>query len=124
MPVTATVTMETTEELEAVITGVALASLSQLRNPSQARYIAPLYGGKIRYQAEPPGRERWQTALETSRLGYGDCEDLSAFFCAVAWHLGETGARILIVKPRPGLRHVVVRRADGRIEDPSKRLGM
>jgi hypothetical protein len=40
------------------------------------------------------------------------------------WVQGETDARAVILDIRPGLKHCVVRRADGTIEDPSKRLGM
>ncbi|MGL4444976.1 MAG: hypothetical protein ACRCU1_15225 [Alsobacter sp.] len=85
-----------------------------------------LYASGVRYQRQPPGGERWQTVAETLERGTGDCDQL------VVWRVaelrerdGETGARPIVVKTRrPGLFHALVRRGDGRLEDPSRRLGM
>lgn len=84
----------------------------------------PLYESGIRYAYEPHGAEVWQSipALYLSR--FGDCEDL------VAARIAELpGAEPLLVKtgrtPSGGrLFHVVLKRADGSIEDPSTLLGM
>jgi hypothetical protein len=111
-------------ELEGLVTGLALASLSQMRDPTQGPRIPGIYCGRIRYEREPRKRERWQTALETAIRGSGDCEDLVAYRLAEIWKDGETKARARVLHVNPTLRHVVVQRANGRIEDPSKRLGM
>lgn len=89
----------------------------------RGRRLPPLYRSGVVYRREPPGRERWQSAVETLRVGGGDCEDL------VAWRVGELRARGVAAQPhvyrvRPGLMHCVVMLPGGRKEDPSKRLGM
>jgi hypothetical protein len=99
--------------------GLALASHEQMkRHP-----LPPLYASGVRYARER-GREEWQTAEETAERKTGDCEDLVAYRCAELWVAGETAARPHCYAPRPGLIHCVVRRADGTIEDPSRKLGM
>lgn len=124
MSVKATFRARTTRELEAYVTGLALASWSQLQDPPVAAYIPPLYSGQIRYKREEPNREHWQSAQETAERGRGDCEDLVAYRLAELWRAGELGAKARVLTISPTLRHVVVERADGAIEDPSKRLGM
>lgn len=105
--------------VQALLTGLALASLEQMRE----RRLPSLYASGVRYARER-GREQWQTAEETLRLLSGDCEDLTAYRCAELWIAGEVAARPLCYAPRPGLIHCVVRRGSGVIEDPSKLLGM
>ncbi len=123
MSVRATITAQTTRELEALVTGLALVSLCQMQDPPVAAYIPPLYSGKVRYVREPAGEERWQSAKETAARGYGDCEDLVAYRCAELWHQGKKAApKVLEISPT--LRHVVVQLPDGTIEDPSAKLGM
>jgi len=39
--------------------------------------------------------ERWNYALETLYLGYGDCEDTSILFCAIAYNLGYDVAEMV-----------------------------
>ncbi len=63
-------------------------------------------------------------------------EDLSVYRVGELWVAGERpewsdlerryvgGARPKVIDVRPGLKHCVVLRANGQIEDPSKRLGM
>jgi len=86
----------------------------------------PIYSGRIRYRREPLGRdEDWKDADRLVRDGYGDCEDLAAA------RVGELiasntdpGARPHAYRTKPGSMHVVVRRGDGSLEDPSAQLGM
>lgn len=87
-----------------------------------------LYDAGVRYQEEPPGREDWQDIPTTIQLKNGDCEDLSC------WRAAELRVRhniqaepTFIWKLRKGggyLYHIQVKYPDGRIEDPSRRLGM
>jgi hypothetical protein len=103
---------------------LALETLAKLSYQQMRRHpLPPLYSCGIRYERER-NRERWQTAFETYQRKRGDCEDLAAYLCAQLWIAGEHRAHVHCYAPRPGLIHCVVRRADGRIEDPSKRLGM
>jgi hypothetical protein len=86
-----------------------------------------LYESGVRYVEEPRGRDDWQDIPETlSRDKTGDCEDLAA------WRIAEL--RVRGEPARPAIRagmlrgvltyHVRVRRADGTVEDPSRKLGM
>lgn len=84
-----------------------------------------LYDSGIEYTREPPGSEVWQTPRFTYASKQGDCEDLAAGYrTPELWSLGETAARPVVIRISPRLRHIVVRRADGTIEDPSLILGM
>lgn len=88
-----------------------------------------LYASGIYYRNERrgppvPGVERFQTAESLYDVGAGDCDDLACVRSAeLRVHRGER-ARPMVVRMRDGLYHVVVRREDGRIEDPSRILGM
>lgn len=125
MTVVATVRIASVAELEALALGLVFASWQQMKDPKTRRLIPPLYSGRIHYQREPDGEEVWQTALQTAKSGHGDCEDLCIYLCGQLWATGEDPlARPKVIVVTPSLRHVVVRRGDGRIEDPSKRLGM
>ena len=87
-----------------------------------------LYESGVRYLEEPPGRDDWQDIPETLTRGDGDCEDLAC------WRLAELRVRwfedarpfvkCTVSTPRHVVYHVQVRRSDGRIEDPSRVLGM
>lgn len=80
----------------------------------------------VRYRREPRGRERWQTAADTFRLGQGDCEDLAVYLAADLRHRG-VDARVVIKRINPRLQHaLVLARVGGRLAliDPSKARGM
>jgi len=82
-----------------------------------------LYASGVRYRAEPPGRERWLTIPRVLRAGVGDCEDLAAWRAAELQVAG-VAAQAIVIRSGPRKFHAVVRWPDGRIEDPSKKLGM
>ena len=124
MGVRLTIEVETIRELEAAVTGLGWICWSQMEDPANAGRIPALYGGRIRYEREQGGREEWQTALDTARLGYGDCEDLAGYLLGQLYLAGETKARARVIRITPTLRHVLVARGSGRLEDPSKILGM
>lgn len=84
--------------------------------------IPPLYQSGVRYRRER-NSENWRDAAEVARAGFGDCEDLAAYRVGELLAQGEP-ARIHVYQPAPRLWHVVVRRSDGTIEDPSRNLGM
>ena len=77
------------------------------------------------YRREEPGTEEWATAAKMLRdpeSGY-DCEDLACY--QVAYYRvvrGEPARPVL--KRSPSGWHVLLRRSDGLLEDPSIRLGM
>lgn len=86
-----------------------------------------LYDSGIVYQREPPGQEDWQTIPAMLATMNGDCEDLAAWRVAELQAEGEHARIITKSKRMPSGRtlvHVLVRREDGSIEDPSIMLGM
>lgn len=86
-----------------------------------------LYQSGVRYQAEPLGSEEWQDIPTILKRGVGDCEDLASWLTAEYRIRRAIRAKIHVSHRRVGgmLRyHIMVRLPDGRIEDPSARLGM
>ena len=88
----------------------------------------PLYQSGVRYMEEPPGQEDWQDIPTSIRMGISDCEDLACWRAAELVVRQNIAARpVFIERRRPNgsyLYHILVRYPDGRIEDPSKILGM
>jgi hypothetical protein len=93
--------------------------------------LPDLYSSGVRYAREPIPREDWLDALECFQRRQGDCEDLAC------WRVAEL--RLQGIDARPGfvrrrvlgadgawqtIYHIVVLYPDGRIEDPSRLLGM
>ena len=112
---------------------VAALALLTVINVLQLRWykLPPLYESGVRYRQEqekqcwhpiPGGCEDWLSVAELYRQRVGDCEDLAAARAAELILLGER-ARAIPKRTRAGW-HIVVRRGDGSIEDPSARLGM
>lgn len=110
----------------------ALAALTALdRAQMRWRKLPPLYASGVRYQREtclaPHVREtceRWLTAEQLLDEGQGDCEDLACYRAAELQVSGEDQrAEAWPVKTPKGW-HIVVKRSDGSVEDPSLRLGM
>lgn len=108
-----------------LLTALTLIDIDYLRAHPE---IPPLYEAGVRYEEEPIGQEDWQDAATTFRMRYGDCEDLAC------WRAAEYNVRYgIAAKPTftykirgngSYLYHITVRLPDGRIEDPSRRLGM
>jgi len=122
----AAVIMYTDGQLLAQLLGLALTGYVDLRQRALAGKVTPdLYKSGVRYLREPPGSEVWQvpTAMLASKVA--DCEDLAAGFrVPQLWTYGETAAAPYVLRISARLRHIVVERADGSIEDPSACLGM
>ncbi len=92
--------------------------------------LPPVYKAGVRYRREKcvdvecsQRFEDWQVPSVVMQLGWGDCEDLAAWRAAELRLQGEK-ARAVPRSVRPGLVHIVVRRGNGKIEDPSRILGM
>jgi hypothetical protein len=86
-----------------------------------------LYASGVSYAEEAEGEECWTDIPGALARGVGNCKDL------VAWRLAELRVRAgELALPLVGARrlgadvkfHVVVRRGDGRIEDPSWELAV
>lgn len=78
----------------------------------------------VRYVPEYPGEEDWKHVRRVLADLEGDCEDLSAARAGELRANGERGAKAIVIRTGPNMTHAVVRRANGRIEDPSRSLGM
>lgn len=80
-----------------------------------------------KYDRDSGCGERFKDVPTVLRDGYGACADLSCWRVAKLRLRGEN-AKVIWEERRlrdgSPLYHVLVRRADGRHEDPSRRLGM
>src|SRR6186997_2364024 len=98
---------------------VALAML-MVEDVLQMRWnrIPPLYSTGVRYQREGKGLESWQSAVKVLQRRVGDCEDLAVYRASELIRKGERARAFARRSPGVGW-HILVRRADGRTEDPS-----
>lgn len=79
----------------------------------------------VRWRPEPPGEENFDHGLMVQGRGHGDCDDLAPWHAASLRVTGrDPGARAVVRKSGPSRWHAVVRRSDGRIDDPSLAAGM
>lgn len=87
-----------------------------------------LYKSGVRYEREPVGKvEEFAAVPVVMSRGWGDCDDLACWRVAELRANGELGAKVRILwrkKPTGRLYHIVVRRENGDVEDPSLLLGM
>lgn len=106
--------------LTAALTGLTAVNVVLLQRKPNA---PKLYASGVRYRAEPKGREKWLTIPKVLSRGHGDCEDLAAWRAAELQRAG-IAARVVVIRSGPKTFHAVVRWPGGRIEDPSRKLGM
>jgi hypothetical protein len=103
---------------------IVAANMEYLRcNP----HTPSVYRAGVSYCREPRGTEYFQSIPSIMLTGCADCEDLSAWRVAELRFHGEPAKFAIYKREKKSgflLYHIQVRRADGRIEDPSKALGM
>lgn len=116
---------DTVGDIDRALAATTWLNLQQLR----AYKVPALYASGVRYQREtclaprvPGACERFLTARQTLIERFGDCDDLACWRAAELIVQGER-ARAFAVRSPVGF-HILVRREDGRTEDPSKLLGM
>jgi hypothetical protein len=86
--------------------------------------LPPLYSAGVQYREEPTsgtGVERWDHPWEVHARGWGDCDDLVLWRLAELHAAGETTAAPLVAWIGSRM-HVLIRRASGNTEDPSRIL--
>ena len=109
------------QRLRIMVDALVRLNLYEMR---KHRYPA-LYDTDVIYQRENKRRgtpERWQTIKDVYRRGHGDCEDLAAIRVA---ELRRQGIRAVPwFKRRKNIWHVLVKYPSGKLEDPSRILGM
>ena len=111
---------------------LSLATVIALRQLRKYPNIPKLYASGVRYARDvcraphvAGACERFLSPLDVLREGkIGDCDDLAPWLAAQRIIEGDRRARAISIRA-PGIGfHAIVRRGDGRIEDPSKVLGM
>jgi hypothetical protein len=85
--------------------------------------LPDIYATSIFYKSEPPGEENWLTYPVLLAIGFGDCEDLACARVAKLRQQGERKAKPYLYN-KGSLWHVMLKRQDGTVEDPSAALGM
>lgn len=82
----------------------------------------------VLYKEEPPGAEDWDDVPTSLDMGVTDCETLACWQAAYLIVREGEDARAVYSREQQAdgtwLYHIVVRRADGTIQDPSRDLGM
>lgn len=107
-------------EIDAALEGLVAQNVAQRR----AGLVPSLAASKhVVYRRETPGHENWQSAVETHRRGYGDCEDLACWVAADLRVRGIANAKAVTIQTGPHLRHCIVS-VNGKVFDPSKARGM
>lgn len=94
--------------------------------------VPRLYESRVRYREEPwqgRGLEEFAPANIVMQRGWGDCDDLAAWRAAELREAGDLRAGVKIywrLDPQGNARlyHAETRHGDGRVEDPSRLLGM
>lgn len=89
--------------------------------------IPLLYTSGVRYQQEPRGIEDWQDCLTTLERGHGDCEDLCGYRGGELRAAGIWATPLVtwVVMPDGHIEyHIQIVYPDGKIECPSRVLGM
>ena len=86
-----------------------------------------LYNAGIRYTPDEVGDEKWKDIPQVLATRAGNCKEFASWRVAELRARGDDLARPIVVTTQEGPRtlfHIVVRRGDGIIEDPSRILGM
>lgn len=87
--------------------------------------VPPLYETGVIYRREPREiREDFATAPIVLARGWGDCDDLAPWRSAELVVRHGINARPIVQRVARNTWHCVVELADGRLLDPSRRLGM
>lgn len=111
--------------LEAAAEAVTRLDEDLIRQGKAPDFHDALEHGQVKWKPEPPGNENFDNAETVVKRGWGDCDDLAPWRAASARATGEDpGARAIAVRRSPTLWHMMVRRSDGRLEDPSVEAGM
>lgn len=95
-----------------------------IANPSTPN----IYESGVVYREEPPGYDDWADIPTVLLQRWGDCEDLACWRAAelfVRHHIDVKPTFVWKMMPDGGqIYHIQVLYPDGKIEDPSRILGM
>lgn len=108
------------EIYEAALEGLARVNEAIYR---QTPSLPEIHAAGVKYRRETG--EAWRHVSDVVGEGWGDCEDLAA--ARVGWLRAkkiDRKARVKVVRTGPKMTHAIVKRSNGKIEDPSRDLGM
>ena len=116
--------------LALVVRGALEAVIMANRLYLRTHHVPSLYESGVRYEEEPAGLpyEDFAAIPVILSRGWADCDDLVSWRIAELRNAGEAAKVRLKWQYDPTrnarMYHVLVRRANGQVEDPSLRLGM
>ena len=111
-----------TNILRMLLQGLALGSAIGW----EQKRLPPLYQSDVRYQFEPQhgtGIEEFALPEQVFQRKWGDCDDLVIYRVAELTAAGEPATVVVTWPEGTGNLHVMVRRGNGQLEDPSILLG-
>lgn len=112
------------EPLDAGLEMVTRVDQKMIRDGDAPTFDEAIRRG-VKWREEPPGAEKFDHARRVVARGWGDCDDLAPYRAATLRVTGEDKrARAEVYRSGPHRWHAVVRRGDGRLEDPSQTAGM
>lgn len=119
-----TVSKRTLDAAVEAATEVAQAQIEAGKVPPLAQAIEQ-HGVRWSPEANPPGQESFDIPQTVLKRGWGDCDDLAPWWAAELRASNEDpDAFAEVYQSGPKRYHVVVRRGDGTVDDPSKWAGM
>ena len=120
--------IDTANQQRAALAVCALLELALDRAQAEIRAgkVPPLYRSGVKYVSQPKSTCAFIPPSEVYRRKGGDCKQLTLWRLAELRESGEHATPRVIWIPEPvGFKaHALLRRADGRPEDPSVNLGM
>ena len=112
------------------LVAVNLRQMQRMRPKGAPSVFDLIRSGRLRYSRIDP-QEQWQTYEQIVRdinatgSTDADCEDLASLVVAEYRYTGfDPGATVFVYGTTPTVSHVVVRRSNGSLEDPSVAAGM
>jgi len=108
-----------------------LCALTELLVPEASRSlkkasVPPLYKSGVKYEKQNPRACAFRMPPDVLKRKAGDCKQLVLWRMAELANAGEKATpRVIWLNNKTGLQaHILLRRADGNLEDPSVILGM
>jgi len=97
----------------------------QLLESGQTPTAHQLIEQGAQWRPEPPGQEHFDHGGILAQRGWGDCDDWAPLHAASLRKTKEDpGAKAEVVRSGPHTWHAIVKRSNGKIDDPSKAAGM
>ncbi len=97
----------------------------QLLESGQTPTAHQLIEQGAQWRPEPPGQEHFDHGGILAQRGWGDCDDWAPLHAASLRKTKEDpGAKAEVIRSGPHTWHAIVKRSNGKIDDPSKAAGM